>query len=158
MAVRSVEELMQVADPAWPLILAAIEDSDSATVLPASAPQAEATLFALQVSVQSALGALALNAGGVLIDKGWIRILGAGAEGLPGLAAANGLSHPSTSGRLPYRILMTVLALHRRLLSMVQMVLIVRGSIVIVRPTLMGARFARPSATSHTWCTGPRSS
>lgn len=101
MAVRSVEELMQVADPAWPLILAAIEDSDSATVLPASPPQAEATLFALQVSVQSALGALALNAGGVLIDKGWIRILGAGAEGLPGLAAANGLSHPSTSSEPP---------------------------------------------------------
>jgi uncharacterized protein DUF2625 len=43
------------------------------------------------VSAASALGALALNCGGMLIDRGWLRMLGAGCTGLPDLATANGL-------------------------------------------------------------------
>ena len=48
--------------------------------------------MALQVSAGSTLGALALRTGAIVCDHGWLRLLGAGTEDLPGLAEANGLS------------------------------------------------------------------
>jgi hypothetical protein len=51
----------------------------------------EQCIYRLQVTARSVLGALALNTGGLLIDSGWLRILGGGADGLPDLASVNGL-------------------------------------------------------------------
>jgi hypothetical protein len=49
------------------------------------------------------LGAVALNCGGLLIDHGWLRILGGGGRGLPDLATVNGLGDPAnTPGPPPY--------------------------------------------------------
>jgi len=67
---RSLDELRDVADPAWPAIRAAIAAAPSpVTVLPVDEATAEQTLVALQVTARSALGALALHTGGLLVDK-----------------------------------------------------------------------------------------
>jgi hypothetical protein len=44
----------------------------------------EATLVAAQVTTRSPMGALALHSGGILIDGGWLRFLGAGNEHVGG--------------------------------------------------------------------------
>jgi hypothetical protein len=59
--------------------------------------EAEACLLALQVTARSTLGALALHTGGVVIDHGWLRLLGGGHGRLPSLATANGV----TDGQQP---------------------------------------------------------
>jgi hypothetical protein len=59
------------------------------------------TLHRLQVTTRSALGALALNTGGVLIDHGWLRLLGGGYQTLPDLASANDLGEPTEQSTPP---------------------------------------------------------
>lgn len=93
-ALRLADELANVNDPAWPLLLEAIEGSTSTQALPPDADRGLATLYSLQVSAASTLGALALNSGGVVVDQGWVRILGSGTADLPGLAQANSLGDP----------------------------------------------------------------
>ncbi|MEV6524493.1 DUF2625 family protein [Longispora sp. NPDC051575] len=85
---RTIEELTGVAEPAWPGLC---EELAGAAVPVKVLPTDEATgrdcLLRLQVTAQSRLGALALHTAGLLVDHGWLRILGAGdqARGLPGL-------------------------------------------------------------------------
>lgn len=91
MDLRSAAELAAVENPAWPAIEALVTGPGSVTrALPIARDAGESSLHALQVSAASALGALALNCGGLLIDCGWLRILGGGSEGLPSIAEANG--------------------------------------------------------------------
>lgn len=78
------------------------------------------TLYRLQVTARSTLGAIALNSGGVLIDHGWLRVLGAGAPGLDGLATANRLGDPQVVSSAPghlviaYDILAGVFAINHQ--------------------------------------------
>ena len=66
-------------DPAWPLIKRwAAESKSHIQVLPCSNEDGEKTLLALQVSTHSTLGSVALNCGGIVVDQGWLRVLGAG--------------------------------------------------------------------------------
>ena len=51
----------------------------------------EETLRRLEVAPDSTLGAVALNTGGILVDRGWLRLLGGGSEHLPSLAEWGGL-------------------------------------------------------------------
>lgn len=48
------------------------------TVEPVVGSSGEATLFALQVTTRSPMGTIAYRSGGIVIDHGWLRILGAG--------------------------------------------------------------------------------
>ncbi|WP_055569103.1 DUF2625 domain-containing protein [Streptomyces atriruber] len=96
---REVNELLDVDDPAWPLLLQELSDTDTAVeALPGDTETGRASLLQLQVSARSNLGALVLNCGGLLVDGGWLRIFGSphatGPEGLPGLAEINAM--PST--------------------------------------------------------------
>lgn len=52
-------------------------------VLPVPEGAGARTLEALQITTRSPLGALALHTGGLLVDHGWLRILGAGCPRLP---------------------------------------------------------------------------
>lgn len=83
---------MPVTDePAWPLIEALLRAAaHPVVVLPADRASREATLARLQVTSRSVLGALARESGGLLIDHGWMRMLGGGPPPL-NLAVANGL-------------------------------------------------------------------
>jgi hypothetical protein len=55
------------------------------TVLPVDAGAAQACLGRLGITTQSWLGALAVHCGGLLVDHGWLRVLGSGHGGLPSL-------------------------------------------------------------------------
>jgi hypothetical protein len=88
--VRQLRELLQVGDPAWPAVAEALHDATPrAQILPVERDAGERCLLRLQVTARSTLGALALHTGGVVIDHGWLRLLGGGHAGLPDLAAVN---------------------------------------------------------------------
>lgn len=52
-------------------------------ILPCDPAAGQRTVEALQVSTRSPLGGLAYHTGGLLIDGGWLRVLGAGSVRLP---------------------------------------------------------------------------
>jgi hypothetical protein len=71
-------------------------------VLPVDRHDGEATLLAIQVTTRSPMGAIAYQTGGILIDHGWIRILGGGHSRLPRtLASWNFRSGDPSDSRLP---------------------------------------------------------
>jgi hypothetical protein len=94
--VRTLEELIDHDDPSLPLIEEWVEDASSTVeMLPAERVPAEATLHALQVTTRSALGGLAYHTGGILVDDGWLRILGGGSPRMPRtLASWNQIGEP----------------------------------------------------------------
>lgn len=94
MAGRPLHELLDQQDPLWPHIegwLAAAPRT--VEVLPVAREQAEATLLTLNVTTRSPLGAMAYHTGGILVDQGWLRLLGASGERMcDGLLAWNRLA------------------------------------------------------------------
>lgn len=88
-----MEELIDLEEPGWPLVLSWFHDAKNPVeVLPAERSQGEATLLAVQVTTRSPMGAIALECGGILFDRGWVRLLGAGCPRMKGnLASWNGL-------------------------------------------------------------------
>lgn len=91
---RTVGELVSAEEDAWPEILGWVSEAvRPVEVLPVDvAARAEASLFALQVTTRSPMGSIAFHSGGILVDRGWIRILGAGHARLGGgLREWNGL-------------------------------------------------------------------
>lgn len=71
------------------------------TVLPVGGSNGRKVLYRLQVTARSTLGAIALNCGGLILEHGWLRILGAGAPGLEDLATANQLDNPQAASQAP---------------------------------------------------------
>ncbi|MFJ6437424.1 DUF2625 family protein [Streptomyces sp. NPDC091416] len=90
---RQLSELTDVDEPAWPILQAEFAGSPVAVeMLPGDPGQGRASLLQLQVGAGSALGAMALHSGGLIVDHGWLRVLGGAASdgaGLPGLARVN---------------------------------------------------------------------
>jgi hypothetical protein len=96
---RTVDELTAVAESAWPQLEAELLANPEITVLPVASTAGRDSLHWMQVITRSRMGALALHTGGLLVDDGWLRVLGGGDErGLPSLAQANGL--PATNSHL----------------------------------------------------------
>ena len=95
---RTLEELVCIDEPAMPLVREWVAAaSNPVELLPCEGAQGERTLLALQVTTHSPMGAIAHGAGGLLVDGGWLRILGAGCPRLPrGLADWNGLAEGAT--------------------------------------------------------------
>lgn len=82
-AMKTLTELIHTDDPALPLIQEWVASAGvSCEILPAG-PQADEVLLGLQVSTRSPLGAIAHGTGGLLIDHGWLRVLGSGHPRLP---------------------------------------------------------------------------
>ncbi|RZM20898.1 MAG: DUF2625 domain-containing protein [Pedobacter sp.] len=76
---RSLHELINVDDPGWSFVSAWIDSSThKVEVLPRDSASAELALIQLQVTTRSPMGAVVYETGGILIDGGWIRILGSG--------------------------------------------------------------------------------
>lgn len=79
-----------MTESAWPWVLEQISSSPvDVQVLPGDAETGRVCLAQLQVSEASALGAIVLNSGGLLIDHGWVRVLGGTVANGNGLAAVN---------------------------------------------------------------------
>jgi hypothetical protein len=102
---RTVEELTAVHDPAWPALERELLAHPRMVVRPIAAADGRDCLYRLQVTTRSRLGALALHTGGLLVDDGWLRVLGGGGgeHGLPSLALANNL--PSVGQQPPTALL-----------------------------------------------------
>jgi hypothetical protein len=75
---------------AWPQVQAWIDGSSRVVDVLAPA-RAEDTLKRLQLSESSTLGAVVRETGGILVDRGFMRLLGGGSEQLPSIAEWAGL-------------------------------------------------------------------
>jgi hypothetical protein len=81
---RSLEELVDKRQPGIALVREWIRVAKNPVeVLPVNRADGERALVALQVTSRSPMGAIALETGGLLIDHGWIRVLGGGNKRLP---------------------------------------------------------------------------
>jgi hypothetical protein len=81
---QKLDELINKAEPAWPELQQLLKAAKNhVEVLPAKDPQRADALVAAQVTTRSPMGAIVYETGGLLVDHGWIRILGSGHEKLP---------------------------------------------------------------------------
>jgi hypothetical protein len=83
---RPLEDLIVGgSDDAWNQVRAwQAASRRSVEILDCRRADGEAALLAAQVTTRSPMGALALHSGGILIDGGWLRFLGAGNERIGG--------------------------------------------------------------------------
>lgn len=103
MNTRSLEELIDREHHAWDEIIQLFADgTNTYAILPAEREAGEFTLSRLQVSTRSYLGAVAYEAGGIVIDHGWITLLGAGAPQVYGnLLSWNGVHDQPAVTEIP---------------------------------------------------------
>jgi len=111
----TAKELLTVSDPAWPELHARIVGGrNGAVLLPYDPLMAKSCLEGIQAPVSTILGALSYHVGGLLIDSGWLRVLGCGhpelrgsllswngkggAGGFPGIAGAVIIGHDVLGG------------------------------------------------------------
>jgi len=106
--VKSLQELINREDPGWPLVQQWVaEAANSVEVLPPPDDVTrEKVLLDTQVTTRSPMGAIIYESGGILVDLGWLRILGSGHPRLPrSLPAWNFERSFSLSGQQPSFVL-----------------------------------------------------
>ncbi len=82
---RTLKELIDAIDSAWPLVQEWVTKArNNVELLPANRGRGEEVLLHLQITTRSPLGSVALESGGILIDHGWLRFLGSGNEQMQG--------------------------------------------------------------------------
>lgn len=80
---QSLHELINKTDPAWPLVKKWIDSAkNKIEILEIDSAKAKEALYNTQVSTYSTLGSVIYNTGGIMVDNGWIRILGSGSRRL----------------------------------------------------------------------------
>jgi len=78
---RSVDELINSTDPGWPIVKQWIDSAkNKVEVLPVDTTKSREALYKTQVTTRSIIGSIVYSTGGLLIDNGWIRILGSGSS------------------------------------------------------------------------------
>lgn len=90
---KTLDELINAKEPGWPLVQQWLSQANKPVeVLDVPPRRGAGVLLALQVTTRSPLGALAFQSGGLLVDHGWVRVLGGGCARMEGdLARWNGL-------------------------------------------------------------------
>jgi len=80
---RPVDELINKVDPGWTLVKEWIDSAkNKVEILPVDSTRAINALYKVQVTTRSPMGAVVYMTGGILVDNGWIRILGSGSTKL----------------------------------------------------------------------------
>src|SRR4051812_5635120 len=80
---KTIAELINSQEPALPLLREWLSRAvRPVEMLPPSAGR-DAELVAVQVTTRSPMGAVVYETGGILIDHGWVRVLGSGHPKLP---------------------------------------------------------------------------
>ncbi|HEX2606937.1 MAG TPA: DUF2625 domain-containing protein [Flavisolibacter sp.] len=80
---RPLEQLTYTTEPGWPIVQEWISKArNKVEVLPCDSSKAREALYKTQVTLRSSMGAIIYSTGGILIDGGWIRILGSGSAKL----------------------------------------------------------------------------
>lgn len=78
---RQISELVDDQQSGWRLVQSWIKEAiNHIEVLPVIKSEAERVLFDLQVTTKSPMGAIAYYCGGILVQNGWLRILGSGTD------------------------------------------------------------------------------
>lgn len=80
---RTLEELVDLDDPAMPLVRQWFAEASLPFEVLSASRNSGDVLTRLQVTTRSPLGAIIYETGGVLIDHGWLRVLGSGHPKLP---------------------------------------------------------------------------
>lgn len=94
---RSLVELVESEDPAWPEIEAAVTAAPYPVVtLEPDPARADDELLRMQVTTRSWLGAVVHRSGGLVLDHGWLRVLGSGND--EHLLASIGAINQNVSG------------------------------------------------------------
>lgn len=78
MGKRKLKELIDTAHPGIELLKQLVSEAEVQCELLPPGPERESALLYLQVTTRSTLGAFAYDTGGLLIDDGWLRLLGSG--------------------------------------------------------------------------------
>jgi hypothetical protein len=82
--IRNLDELVDKKEPGIELVRGWIRGAKNPVEeLSVERAAGERALLALQVTSRSPMGAVALETGGLLVDHGWIRVLGGGNKRLP---------------------------------------------------------------------------
>lgn len=80
---KTLNELINIDEPGWELVSEWISEAENdVEILPKASARAEQELVNAQVTTRSPMGAVIYETGGILIDHGWLRILGSGSEKL----------------------------------------------------------------------------
>ncbi|KOA20844.1 hypothetical protein CLHOM_09870 [Clostridium homopropionicum DSM 5847] len=80
---KQLNELINNEKSAWKLVDKWLKEAiNQVEILPSSSEDSERVLYDLQVTTKSTLGAIAYHCGGIIIQNGWIRILGCGSKKL----------------------------------------------------------------------------
>lgn len=95
---RALTELVDADDPAWPEIEAVVASAPvRPVVLAADSRRADEELLRLQVTTRSWLGAVVHRSGGLVLDHGWLRVLGSG-NNEHHLASLGEINHNAAGG------------------------------------------------------------
>ncbi len=80
---QPLSKLLETENPSWNLIQEWLRASPLKVEVLPPATNRDAHLEQLQVTTHSTLGGVAYESGGLLVDAGWVRILGSGHDRLP---------------------------------------------------------------------------
>lgn len=76
---RPLEELIDKTDSGWPIVEEMVTSAkNKVEILSVNSDKANDALYKTQVTTRSPMGAIVYHTGGILVDNGWIRILGSG--------------------------------------------------------------------------------
>ncbi|WP_116109269.1 DUF2625 domain-containing protein [Lewinella sp. IMCC34191] len=80
---RPLTELINLEEPGWEVVEEWITSAtNKVEILPKNEQRAGSALYRTQVTTRSPMGAIIYETGGILVDHGWIRILGSGSDRL----------------------------------------------------------------------------
>lgn len=80
---HSIDELINDKDQGWILVKEWIDTAkNKVEILPVDSNKAKDALYKIQVTTKSPMGSIVYMTGGLLVDNGWIRILGSGSDKL----------------------------------------------------------------------------
>jgi hypothetical protein len=80
---KPLDSLINKKEPALEMVKQWIKEAKNLVeVLPKDSVRADSALYQTQVTTRSPMGAVVYETGGILIDHGWIRILGSGCKRL----------------------------------------------------------------------------
>ncbi|CAM3426925.1 DUF2625 domain-containing protein [Flavobacterium chungbukense] len=80
---RPINELIDQNDSGWKSLQEWVKTAkNKVEILPADPQKAKDALYQTQITTASPMGAIVYKTGGILIDNGWIRILGSGSAKL----------------------------------------------------------------------------
>ncbi|MFD1553645.1 hypothetical protein DNU06_17120 [Putridiphycobacter roseus] len=78
---KQLHELINTEEPGWLIVLDLFNNAtNKVEVLTKDNGKADAAIYNCQVTTRSPMGAIIYETGGILVDNGWIRILGSGNE------------------------------------------------------------------------------